>query len=255
MKKILFISALAALTVVANAQSYSTSFEAPTYTTTALGVDGWTAGSGTMTHTISTAQAASGSQSVFVTGTTTDFTSLRQNLGSALTLGYIASVKVWLDLTNSATNVAGTGPNTRLFGLYASTSTLGGTTLGVTVGVDGGIRLGTSWGATFATTPNSTMTDFVGKWLTLSIVKNNNGTGSATVSGFGANNAGSFSLNFATVGNVQYFHFGTDYVASSTGKAYFDDFQYAMTPVPEPASMAALGLGALALIRKRRNSK
>jgi hypothetical protein len=247
MKKILIISALAALTVAANAQSFTTSFEAPTYSTTALGVDGWIAGSGTMTQSISTAQAASGTQSVFVTGTGTNFSSLRQNLGASSTLGYTASVKIWLDPQNAV--------GTRLFGLYASTGTLGGTTLGLTVGADGGVRTGTTWAATYATTPNSTMTDFTGKWLTVTLVKNNDGTGSATVSGFGAGNTDSYTQNFATVGSVQYFQFGTDYDTASTGSAYIDDFQFAMTPVPEPASMAALGLGALALIRKRRNSK
>ena len=67
----------------------------------------------------------------------------------------------------------------------------------------------------------------------------------ATVSGLGAPTNGRFAFRYF-VTNAGPNANNSDYIG-------IDDFSYVSNPVPEPATMAVLGLGAMALIRRRRS--
>jgi hypothetical protein len=144
----------------------------------------------------------------------------------------------------------------RLFGLYAARSNRLNdfTSLGVTVAADGGIRGGNTYAQTYGSIL-STITDYRGKWLTLSIAKTSDNSASISVSGFGADNLGSFSTNISgAIGNVHSFHIGTDFVTNtnSTGIGYFDNFS--AQAVPEPATLFTLGAGALVALFRRKKA-
>lgn len=65
----------------------------------------------------------------------------------------------------------------------------------------------------------------------------------------------SFSVYNGTSGIGSWKLFVEDFVAGDSGDFDGADLLITTTPVPEPATLAALGLGAIALIRKRRNTK
>ncbi len=70
---------------------------------------------------------------------------------------------------------------------------------------------------------------------------------SVTLSGLGAPTAGRFAFNYdVTNGGPQ---------GANSNFIGIDDVRYTSNAVPEPATFAVLGLGALALIRRRRNNK
>ncbi|MBC8064506.1 MAG: PEP-CTERM sorting domain-containing protein, partial [Chlorobia bacterium] len=50
-------------------------------------------------------------------------------------------------------------------------------------------------------------------------------------------------------------NFGVSYGPTEADVRALDVIGYNRAPVPEPASLAALGLGALALLRRRKKSK
>lgn len=69
---------------------------------------------------------------------------------------------------------------------------------------------------------------------------------STTLSGLGSGVSGRFAFNY-NVTNGGPSGANSDYIG-------IDDVAYTAAPVPEPASMAILGMGALALLRKRRKT-
>lgn len=256
MKNTFFALAASALllgaTSVANAL-YSTSFEPPDYVAGVgvNGVDGWANGSGSgASQTVSTMMAHSGTQSLEWSNINNlSFYSVRRAL--PVYSDYIeASVKLYIDGGRTQAN--------RLYGIYfvsTATSTMGGTRLGVTVGGDGVVRGGNTWSSTYSgggigTAAAGTYAD---RWLTLKLQYNvTTGNGTVTVSGFGGAQ-GDIGTTVAVTPGVLGLNIGSDYFATTdyAGIAYMDD----LNVVPEPASMIALGLGAAALIaRKRRKT-
>ena len=69
----------------------------------------------------------------------------------------------------------------------------------------------------------------------------------ATITGLGSPTSGRFALNYNVTGGGPAGN-NSDFIG-------IDDVVYTSNAVPEPASFAVLGLGALALIRRRRNNK
>lgn len=144
----------------------------------------------------------------------------------------------------------------RLYGLYAmnsSTSTLGGTNLGLTLAGDGAIRAGTTWGATYGT-PLATVPSVVGNWVRVLLSYDGTGGGAAVYDGM-ANLLWSTTFASVTLSNANGagqwgINLGTDYdgTTARAGRGYHDDLDVRV--VPEPASILALACAAL-LLRRR----
>jgi len=62
-------------------------------------------------------------------------------------------------------------------------------------------------------------------------------------------NGQAVTLNMANLGTPSFTHVGFQFLATD-GDAAIDDFKVTVTPVPEPAAMAMLGLGGLLLVKR-----
>jgi hypothetical protein len=246
------LAAASLLSAGAFAQLYSTSFEAPTYTagSSVHGVDGWNNGSGGgLSQRVSTAAAASGSQSLFWdNNTSTGFYSVRRTLPSLGSLPVNISVML---------HIQGNTQMNRLYGIYLSSSatgTLGTTVFGMTLGGDGTVRAGKTWGNTYQASgviANVPTSSFYDRWVKLTLTYEP-GTGNGSVRLSNLFGAGDVTSNYTGITNPLGLNLGSDYVTSvnQRGTAFMDDLVIAA--VPEPATLAALGLGALAMLRRRR---
>ncbi len=251
--------------------SYGTNFDPATYTTGNLvPQDGWTAGSnGTATNqiSVSSVNSLSSPQSAFLQGNVTgggSFTSV----GHAFAAGppsvntnlLTASANIWVDSLGAGVD--------RYFGIgfgtaAAATSGFMGIALGGTgLRGNGGSYASYNSNAT-GLLQGRTVNDFLQRWVGLSIVADRSITTNNVVFTFtnlgtsGGNATETFtkSVNFGTT-NLSIVQMFSDWDGTSTnpGQAFIDNVSFSASPVPEPASMAVLGLGALAMLR-RRNKK
>lgn len=253
--KIALMASLVVLAAGANAVVlYSTGFEAPTFTagSSSVGLDGWVTGSGSgSSQTVSTDYASGGTQSLKYdnSGTLNSFYSVRH-----LLVANPDPTKPYELMANI--RVGGTNGADRITELMFSTGTLGGCYLGISIGGDGKIRAGKTWSAIYSGTAIATAGagTYADRWLTAKLeIIASTGVGNVRIEGF--SDASVYTASFTTVTSplaTHYVNLGSDYntTTARAGISYFDNVQLAS--VPEPATLAVLGLGAAALIRRRR---
>jgi hypothetical protein len=263
--KLSFVASALAAIAVAPAQIgelFFTSYEAPEGYVIGqhpAGVQGWAAGSGGTTAPIlvsgNIAHGAGNQSLAFDNTTGVSFYSVRRDLAgwtAASGNPIEVSTMLWIDPSTEAN---------RIYGIYMGsgvTSTLGGTVLGLTIDGAGRVRGGTTWGSTYTAAGQWAQLDpgtYLGRWLTLTLGFNPaTGAKTATIQRLGGANPSISNTWFGGAAPMNV-NLGTDYFATTDrmGVAYFDDLH--IVAVPEPGTMAALGLGALALLRRRRSKK
>ncbi|MCA0362342.1 MAG: PEP-CTERM sorting domain-containing protein [Armatimonadetes bacterium] len=245
MNKTLFAAALAVLAVGAQAQVYSTSFEAPTFSVGDLnGQDGWSStNSGTPTWTISGDRAKTGTQSVKwsdagVPSTSSfawrDVSSFATNPVPGLT----ASFSVFIEQNSAAS---------RRFGFDVFYDSSDWTRL--VIDKNTGIFANTNIGSGTLSQVGTLGTAAAGRWVDISVSINFvTRAVSAKVDGI---NIAMPSLSAATTqaSDIDLFRGLNNPLSGETGLAYFDDVTY--EAVPEPTTMALLALGAVVANRRR----
>ena len=230
MRKIIALSALAALAVVASAQNFG--FETSEGFTAGIlnGQNGWVADT---QYSVVNNFARTGSQSVLYNGSNgTDYAWVDLAPNPGYTSGTF-SASTWMHI--GANTVAD-----RVQGLMAWGNT-GGWSIGLKSNGDVIGGFGFLWSRpVIGTVVNPTQ-----RWVnvTLSFTVGS-GTAVATVDGQ------SFNLSGTGLTALTDIDFTSDYIntAASAGFVHFDDF----TVVPEPATMTVLALGALAALRRRK---
>jgi hypothetical protein len=246
MNKTLFAAALAVFAVGAQAQVYSTSFEAPTFSVGDLeGQDGWTTtNTAQPTWTVSTDRAKTGTQSVkwsdagVTTGTSSfawrDVSSFATNPVPALN----ASFSVFIEQNSAAS---------RRFGFDVFYDTGDWTRL--VIDKNTGVFANTNIGSSTLSQVGTLGTAAAGRWVDISVsIDFVTRAVSAKVDGI---NIAMPSLSAATTEatDIDLFRGLNNPVTGDTGLAYFDDVTY--QAVPEPATMALLALGAVVANRRR----
>lgn len=252
--RMLVVALGAAIVGVASAQTYSTGFEGPTFGPgTVAGQDGWVLGTtGTNVGTIVTAPVLTGQQALQI-GQQGGIAA--RDFGSTSLAGKILTIGADVRIGTESAAIDSTDFG---IGIYTPTSlTVGQLFAGArlsaadqTVILSGKL---TSNGALFTSTSAQTIN--LGTWYRLELVVDytkaaNNVSVRFGQSGGALNTLGiTQTVDTSVFPNFRYAGTTINFAGASSGA--YDNFS--VQAVPEPGTMAALGLGAMALIRRRRN--
>ncbi|RYG33414.1 PEP-CTERM sorting domain-containing protein [bacterium] len=262
----LAVLALLGTSAAQAAPLYSTSFDTSEYTAGAsvAGRDGWFLGSSSdpATQTVASGVGRDGTQGLRIANAaSTGYYSVSHALPGAVQGfdPFTVSVDLYMDETTAASRMYELALLSSPTGGMATSSVL----LGMSIGGDGKIRASSSWATLYGTNTQRVTAaagTFKSRWLNLTLKVDENRTGVATIRGLGD---GSTFYTY-TIPAIGYDSTTQSYksiltanlVAENTGAfggvgvGTFDNFN--VTAVPEPATLAALGLGAAALLRRRR---
>ncbi|HZH98429.1 MAG TPA: PEP-CTERM sorting domain-containing protein [Fimbriimonadaceae bacterium] len=264
MRKYALLLALAASSVSMAQVTYSTNFDTMSIGNLA-GQDGWITGSGTSNVPAVTNNAwLSSPNSVMLTRPASGGSSFNSvsrafapGAANAANRMLIASADIFVQ------SIAGTD---RYFGIGFGTSALAtGGYMGIALGGNG-LRGG---GGSYASyndlagglLQSRALGDFSGRWVRVSVAADRMLTTNNVVFTFsglgtsGGNATETFtkSVNFGTT-NISHIQLFSDWGSSSTvaGTAFVDNVSF--QAVPEPATMAVMGLGVAALLRRRKRA-
>ncbi len=268
---------LAALALAAAASAdvdFSTGFDAPDYTagSPVVGQAGWVAGTGSaLEGVVSTDRSLSGGQSLRIDSLDAN----RYSSGVGFASGPPAQNRY---LTAYADIFVESAEPGRYFGIgfginpNPNVVTPREGNARIVIALDGqGLRGGTGLFESYNSETGGLFqaraaSDFVGRWINVRIVADRSRTTdnvAFTFSGLGTS-GGTSTTTFVRSQDFGTGSFGHGQVVSSIvgnskgddGVAYIDNLRFnaGAAPVPEPASLAALGLGALAVVRRRRKA-
>ncbi|HZH97330.1 MAG TPA: PEP-CTERM sorting domain-containing protein [Fimbriimonadaceae bacterium] len=261
------------LPFTASAFSYSTGFEAPEFSLGPMsnGIvtqGGWSGGAQTYFQNsdagdeqISTAAARTGSQGWHYArgynspGQGTPYT---PNVNPALNQGDMFSASIWFKAASAADGSS----------VAIETGNVAGDDradiIAYIENISGGLTIRSFTGSSFASVALSSGLDG-NAWHNLSFTLTRDGVADSiavSVNGGAATTfAGSLNswrnannLGYAETSRLKFRARHADGDPQFNG-FYFDDISYSTSPVPEPGTMAVLGLGALGLLRRRNNAR
>jgi hypothetical protein len=249
LKKILLTAALATLSISSFAQFVNTGWEPPTYVLGSGTQQNWVFGGGwSIVSSTTTTPNGFGQQMVRIAPTSgTSATNLSNSIGGIS--GAVYGTGAWTISTKI--QVATSANSNREFGLSVIGTLDLSSKAQITIQQNGTVR-GTVGDTVIRSNVGTLTAPFLDQWIDMSItIDMATRTKTAVVNGqtFNLGTYGTISSS-QNISEIRFFSTGS--ASTDLGNAYFDDF--AINPVPEPATLTALGLGAVAMLR-RRNKK